>query len=213
MGRCIVREPKAFLFDEPLSNLDAKLRVAMRLELKQLQRRLATTGVYVTHDQVEAMTLGDRLVVLNAGRIEQIGAPLEVYRRPASRFVAGFIGSPAMNFVEAALAADGTAVQLDGVRLPLAGRRPPADGGEVLVGIRPEHLRRAVAEPSFSLSVEGVEALGADTLAHGRLASGAALSVRLEGKELPQPGDRLDLTVEPGDLHVFSMVDGRRLSD
>ncbi len=117
MGRAIVREPAVFLFDEPLSNLDAKLRVQMRIEIKRLHQSLRTTSVYVTHDQVEAMTLGDRLIVMNAGRAEQIGSPLEVYERPATTFVAGFIGSPAMNMLPARLSADGSQVELDGVRL------------------------------------------------------------------------------------------------
>jgi sn-glycerol 3-phosphate transport system ATP-binding protein len=212
MGRCIVREPQAFLFDEPLSNLDAKLRVAMRLELRQLQNRLATTGVYVTHDQVEAMTLGDRLVVLCAGRIEQIGPPLEVYRRPASRFVAGFIGSPAMNFVDAELDAAGTAVRLDGLLLPLPRPRPEEAGRSIILGIRPEDLQLG-PQPDLTLEVDGIEALGADTVVHGRLASGAKLSVRLDGARLPRSGERLSLQVEPISLHLFSMVDGRRLPD
>ena len=215
MGRCIVREPLAFLFDEPLSNLDALLRGQMRLELKQLQRRLATTGVFVTHDQVEAMTLGDRMAVLNAGRVEQVGAPLEVYRRPATRFVAGFLGSPAMNLVEAALSPDGAAVELGGRRLPLVTPRPADAGAGVLVGVRPEHLRPAASEDGgVPAVVEGVEALGADAVVHARLPTGPRLAARLDGGgRLPQPGDRLPLAVAPGDLHLFSLVDGTRLSD
>jgi sn-glycerol 3-phosphate transport system ATP-binding protein len=214
MGRAIVREPRAFLFDEPLSNLDAKLRVQMRHELQQLQRRLRTTGVYVTHDQVEAMTLGDRLVVLEAGRIEQIGRPLEVYGRPASRFVAGFIGSPAMSFIETHLTGDGSSVELGDAALPLARPAPAQAGRAVVLGIRPEHLREARAgELALTLRVDWIEALGADTLAHGRLASGAALSARLDGASLPRASDLLSLAVEPGHLHLFSVEDGRRLSD
>jgi sn-glycerol 3-phosphate transport system ATP-binding protein len=214
MGRAIVREPQAFLFDEPLSNLDAKLRVQMRHELQQLQRRLATTGVYVTHDQVEAMTLGDRLVVLNAGRIEQIGRPLEVYGRPASRFVAGFIGSPAMSFVDARLGADGSTVDLGGSVLRLPRPLPGAAGRPVVLGIRPEHLRPASGEgAALALTVEWVEALGADTVAHGRLPSGAGLAVRLDGACRPRPGDVLPLALEPQNLHLFSVEDGRRLPD
>jgi sn-glycerol 3-phosphate transport system ATP-binding protein len=213
MGRAIVREPQAFLFDEPLSNLDAKLRVQMRLELRQLQRRLETTGVYVTHDQVEAMTLGDRLVVLNAGRVEQIGSPLEVYRRPASRFVAGFIGSPAMNFLEARLASDGAAVELGGATLPLLHPLPDEAGRPVILGIRPEHLRPAGSTgPALTMQVEWIEALGADTLAHGRLASDAPLTVRLDGADLPAAGERLALAAAPSDLHLFAIEDGRRVA-
>src|SRR3546814_663062 len=153
MGRAIVRQPAAFLFDEPLSNLDAKLRVQMRLEIKRLQRRLDTTSVYVTHDQVEAMTMADRLIVMNAGRAEQIDTPMAVYRHPASLFVAGFIGSPAMNFLAAEIAADGAAAALaGGVRLPLPGSGlPRLAGQQVILGIRPEHLRPAQgAEAGFT---------------------------------------------------------------
>src|SRR5215470_14199966 len=139
MGRAIVREPAVFLFDEPLSNLDAKLRVQMRMEIKHLHRDIGTTSVYVTHDQVEAMTLGDRLIVMNAGRAEQIGGPIDVYERPATTFVAGFIGSPAMNMLPGRLAADAASVDLAGVRLPV--RVPSGEAGrEVTLGIRPEHV-------------------------------------------------------------------------
>jgi sn-glycerol 3-phosphate transport system ATP-binding protein len=216
MGRCIVREPQVFLFDEPLSNLDAKLRVAMRLELKSLQRRLRTTGIYVTHDQVEAMTLGDRLVILERGRVEQVGTPLEVYRRPASRFVAGFLGSPAMNLIAATLAPDGGTLRVEGATLPLAEPRTAEAGRPVLLGIRPEHLRPAAGPvgSGLLLEVDGVEALGADTVAHGRLPSGTACAARLDGARLlPQPGERLALTASAADLHLFSAVDGRRLAD
>ena len=142
MGRCIVREPKVFLFDEPLSNLDAKLRVQMRLEIRKLHEELKITSIYVTHDQVEAMTLGDRLVVMDNGHAAQIGSPLEVYERPATVFVAGFIGSPAMNFVDAMVEEGGEAVHLPGdIRLPLNGSAVPGWAGrKVTLGVRPEHL-------------------------------------------------------------------------
>jgi sn-glycerol 3-phosphate transport system ATP-binding protein len=211
MGRAIVREPLAFLFDEPLSNLDAKLRVQMRHEIRQLQSRLGTTGIYVTHDQIEAMTLGDRLMILNGGVVEQIGTPLEVYRRPASTFVAAFIGSPAMSFVRATAAADGAAVALAAGVLPLAEPRPALAGRPLDVGIRPEHLR-PVGDGAAGLDavVEWVEALGADSIARVRLADGATLDVRLPGIDEARPGDRLRLAVEPGQLHLFDVDTGRR---
>ena len=176
MGRAIVREPAVFLFDEPLSNLDAKLRVQMRLEIKQLQQRLGTTSIYVTHDQVEAMTLGDRLMVMNGGVVEQIGAPLEVYAAPASRFVAGFIGSPAMNFLDAEISADGASVLVGERRLDLAEPRPREAKRPITLGLRPEHLvpDEASEEAALHLEVELVEALGADTVVHGRMVGGAA---------------------------------------
>src|SRR3954463_4556617 len=159
MGRAIVREPAVFLFDEPLSNLDAKLRVQMRAELQALHRRLGTTSLYVTHDQVEAMTLAQRMIVMNAGRVEQIGSPLEVYARPASTFVASFIGSPPMNLIPQS-----------------------RDGRPGLFGIRPEHLRPcAQAEAQLTLDVDLIEPLGADTLVYGRLADGARIAARLQG--------------------------------
>ncbi|MDX6748290.1 sn-glycerol-3-phosphate import ATP-binding protein UgpC [Geminicoccaceae bacterium 1502E] len=210
MGRAIVREPAVFLFDEPLSNLDAKLRVQMRHELRELQERLRTTGVYVTHDQVEAMTLGDRLMVLNAGNVEQLGAPLEVYARPASIFVAGFIGSPAMNFLDARIAADGATVTVGESHLALAEARPDLAGRPVTLGLRPEHLRTGGAT-QLELAVEWVEPLGADTVVHGRLDHGEALSVRLEGERQPSEGDRLALEIAPRDLHLFDPASGRRI--
>ncbi|MGE0577552.1 sn-glycerol-3-phosphate import ATP-binding protein UgpC, partial [Reyranella sp.] len=167
MGRAIVREPAVFLFDEPLSNLDAKLRVQMRLEIKRLQRELAVTSIYVTHDQVEAMTLADRLIVMNAGVADQIGTPMDVYDRPASTFVAGFIGSPAMNFLAAKVSADARSVDLAGtgttaVSLPLGRATAAAAGTPVALGIRPEHLHPADDGP-LAFDVELAEPLGADT--------------------------------------------------
>ena len=209
MGRAIVREPAVFLFDEPLSNLDAKLRVQMRHELKELQRRLGTTSLYVTHDQVEAMTLGDRLVVMNAGRVEQVGRPLEVYDRPASQFVAGFIGSPAMNFVEMVVAEDQQAVRLGEAALTLSGRLPRPAGERVLVGLRPEHLRPA--ERGLPFKVEWVEALGADTVLHGRLADGSRLAVRTAAGPAPAPDTTLQLVVEPDQVHIFDLQTRRRI--
>jgi sn-glycerol 3-phosphate transport system ATP-binding protein len=211
MGRAIVREPAVFLFDEPLSNLDAKLRVQMRLEIKRLHQSIRTTSVYVTHDQVEAMTLGDRLIVMNAGRAEQIGSPIDVYERPATTFVAGFIGSPAMNMLPARLAADASHVELDGVRLPVAA--PPGHGGqEITLGIRPEHVVLAEGRPgAVPFTVDFVEALGADTLVHGHLGSARAdLTLRLPGGTRVAAGDAVPLVVPPERLHLFDAKTGAR---
>jgi sn-glycerol 3-phosphate transport system ATP-binding protein len=215
MGRAIVREPAVFLFDEPLSNLDAKLRTQMRVEIKRLQARLGVTSLYVTHDQVEAMTLADRLMVMNAGLAEQVGTPMEVYRRPASIFVAGFIGSPAMNFLPGRVTDAGNSVELAGGTL-LAADRLGSAGQAVTVGIRPEHLALAAdARPGRALQVtaELVEALGADTLVHSRLGAGkATLLARLPGGVETRAGDRLNLAVEPEALHFFDPATERALS-
>src|SRR5271170_2862078 len=165
MGRAIVREPAVFLFDEPLSNLDAKLRVQMRFEIQKLHRRLGTTSLYVTHDQVEAMTLAQRMIVMHAGRAEQIGTPMEVYENPASVFVAGFIGSPAMNFLAAKIESGGR-VAFDGGGAIAAGTNV-GEGRKVTAGVRPEHLTPcAPSVANLVGSVEMIEALGADTLVH-----------------------------------------------
>ncbi len=212
MGRAIVREPKAFLFDEPLSNLDAKLRVQVRVEIKRLQQRLATTSLYVTHDQVEAMTLADRLVVMNAGVAEQIGTPDEVYVRPASVFVAQFIGSPSMNLLAATLAPDGRAVAMpNGAVLPIypavgdLGERP------VSVGLRPEHLFVAAAG-TLNATIELVEKLGADTLLYARIdGDGEAITVRCDGGVRYKAGETLRLSVEPAHVHLFDAASGKRI--
>jgi sn-glycerol 3-phosphate transport system ATP-binding protein len=212
MGRAIVREPAAFLFDEPLSNLDAKLRVQMRYELKQLQNRLGTTGIYVTHDQVEAMTLGDRLMVLNAGMVEQIGRPLDVYLEPASVFVAGFIGSPAMSFVDGRLADSGDAVTIGGTTLPLARPTNGGAGRPVTVGLRPEHLLPdAGATGALTIEIEWVEALGADAIGRGRLADGQEVAARFDGTAAPRAGDRVTLAIAPARVHLFDPGTGKRL--
>ena len=203
MGRAIVRQPKAFLFDEPLSNLDAKLRVQMRAEIKQLQRRLGTTSLYVTHDQLEAMTLADRLVVLNGGKIEQLGTPLEVYRRPASTFVAAFIGSPAMNLVPAVV--DGGKMRVGEGSLPLAAA---VDASEITIGLRAEDLRMTQDE-GLRFDVRYVEELGAQRLVHGAVGEGmVALSLPAE---MPF-AEHFNLTVDPAAVHLFSRADGRRLN-
>ncbi len=187
MGRAIVREPAVFLFDEPLSNLDAKLRVQMRVELQALHRRLGTTSMYVTHDQVEAMTLAHRMMVMNAGRAEQIGAPLEVYAKPATTFVAGFIGSPPMNLMPVSL-----------------------NGREVLLGVRPEHLEPcAESDAAFVATVDLVEPLGADTLAHGAV-EGTRIVVRLSGAQRVSEG-RLPLRFDPAQRHYFDAGSGARI--
>ncbi len=212
MGRAIVREPAVFLFDEPLSNLDAKLRVQMRIEIKRLHQSIRTTSVYVTHDQVEAMTLGDRLIVMNAGRAEQIGRPIDVYERPATTFVAGFIGSPAMNMVPARIAADALGVELDGVMLPASFPSGHA-GREVTLGLRPEHVALAQGQTdAFPFAVDFVEALGADTLVHGHVGnSRLQLTVRLPGSTRVTAGDALSLTAPPESLHLFDAATGARL--
>src|SRR5579872_6742546 len=208
MGRAIVRDPKVFLFDEPLSNLDAQLRVQMRVEIKRLQQELGTTSLYVTHDQVEAMTLADRLIVMNAGDADQIGPPLDLYERPATAFVAGFIGSPAMNLIEGRLDASGVVV--GNCVLPCA---PP--GGEagrgVTVGLRPEHLELAGDGP-IPLTVELLERLGADTIVHGRLdGDGVILTARAAGTINPPLGEVLRFAVRPEHVHLFDEATGARL--
>ncbi|WP_456388550.1 sn-glycerol-3-phosphate import ATP-binding protein UgpC [Desulfolithobacter sp.] len=215
MGRCIVREPKVFLFDEPLSNLDAKLRVQMRLELRKLHKRLRVTSIYVTHDQVEAMTLGDRLIVINNGYAEQIGSPLEIYQRPATRFVAGFIGSPAMNFLDSRLSGDGRSATLaGGLHLPLELKNLQTRGGrEVTVGIRPEHFRLTGQEQAtLPLRVDHSEFLGADTMIYGRLPDNDLLvTARLPGTHYADTESILPLTVAPEHIHLYEKKTGRRL--
>jgi len=209
MGRAIVREPKLFLFDEPLSNLDAKLRVTMRAEIRRLQRRMGVTSLYVTHDQVEAMTLGDRLLVLHQGKPVQLATPMEVFERPADVYVAGFIGAPAMNFLPGKLSHGGSAVQLDlGPLVPFAdGRRAGADGRALIVGIRPEHV---VMDPAgLELQVDLVEPLGSETVAIGRLSNGEMFSVKF-----PASGtvaETLRIALPAAALHVFDAQTEQRL--
>ncbi len=215
MGRAIVREPQVFLYDEPLSNLDAKLRAHARLELKKLQQTLGTTSLYVTHDQVEAMTMADRLVVMNAGVAQQVGRPMEVYARPETAFVAGFIGSPAMNFTAGTLGADRRSVALAGTTVALGTMVQGEAGSAVTLGIRPEHLlpTRADGQDAIGvLEVALVEPLGADLLVHGRLFDETETStVRLPGSADARRGDVIPLAVNPADLHVFDAASGRRL--
>jgi sn-glycerol 3-phosphate transport system ATP-binding protein len=186
MGRAIVREPQVFLFDEPLSNLDAKLRVQMRGELQALHRRLGTTSLFVTHDQVEAMTLAQRMIVMNAGRAEQIGAPLEVYAKPATTFVAGFIGSPPMNLI-------------------------PKDGR--ILGVRPEHLEPcAPADAMLTIEVDLIEPLGSDTLVYGHIGDGesARVAARLHASAPAQAG-KLPVRYAPHNVHWFDPATGKRI--
>ena len=211
MGRAIVRDPKVFLFDEPLSNLDAKLRVQMRVEIKRLQQELGTTSLYVTHDQVEAMTLADRLIVMNAGNADQIGPPLDLYERPATAFVAGFIGSPAMNLIEGRL--DGAGVVIGNCTLPAAHR--DGVGHAVLVGLRPEHLELA-EDGALPLTVELLERLGADTIVHGKLGGptdngSIVVTARAPGTINPPLGETLRFAVRPEHVHLFDAETGKRL--
>jgi multiple sugar transport system ATP-binding protein len=211
MGRAIVREPQVFLMDEPLSNLDAKLRVQTRTQIAQLQRRLGTTTVYVTHDQVEAMTMGDRVAVLNGGVLQQCASPKTLYDKPANRFVAGFIGSPAMNLLTLDVI-DGHA-RLGSVEVPLE-RDVAAQitGGEVVLGVRPEAW--TVSTDGAPVEVDVVEELGADEFVYGRLSIGGShvpITARLTGHDTPSKGDVVHLTPNPTKLHWFSSTTGMRL--
>ncbi|MFK7962414.1 MAG: sn-glycerol-3-phosphate import ATP-binding protein UgpC [Burkholderiaceae bacterium] len=228
MGRALVREPAAFLLDEPLSNLDAKLRVQMRLEIREMQQTVGVTSLYVTHDQVEAMTLADRLIVMNAGVAEQIDSPLAVYEKPATRFVAGFIGSPAMNIWPVRRASGSGVVELPGpVRLSADIAHPAS--GECDLGIRPEHLQVVGAEQAdVALEVKAIERLGADTLAHGVIVPAqqtgsldtpsvnlteppADAVVRIPGTEQIKLGQRLGLKFDQSVLHWFDRQSGQRI--
>jgi multiple sugar transport system ATP-binding protein len=211
MGRAIVRDPQVFLFDEPLSNLDAKLRVAMRAEIRELHQRLETTAVYVTHDQIEAMTMADRIVVMHDGRVEQIGAPLELYDRPRNLFVAGFIGSPAMNLLPGVHRRDGVGavVELEeGGRVP-APSSSAGDGARVVYGVRPEHLAPA-REGGLEVEVVVVEPTGADTQVLSRAGKAEVVAVFRERHALA-PGQRLRLAPDPGKAHLFDAETGARL--
>jgi sn-glycerol 3-phosphate transport system ATP-binding protein len=239
MGRALVREPKVFLLDEPLSNLDAKLRVQMRAELKRLHAKLGITTIYVTHDQIEAMTLADRIVVMSAGQALQIGTPQEVFSRPANLFVAGFIGSPAMNLLRGRASARGSA-ETEIAAGELRFTRPGVPDGEVVVGIRPECLVPAPADPpglaqptqpGLDLEVDLVEPLGEQALVHGSVAGAAAHSGAEEEQAilaepasrapvtavfpaagLPGPGDRVRVRVDPGRIYLFSAATGEAIS-
>lgn len=203
--RAIVRKPSVFLFDEPLSNLDSQLRATARAEIRALQRRIGTTSVYVTHDQVEAMTMADRIVVMRDGEVQQIGSPIEIFEEPSNIFVAGFIGSPGMNLVKARL--DGGLLHLGGTTLPIA---LPGPARDLVAGLRPEALRPASDGPLL-LQVEVVEVLGAECLVHARL-HGAPLLIRLPREIAPAAGMAQSFGWPPGALHLFEAVDGKRIA-
>jgi len=229
MGRALVREPKAFLLDEPLSNLDAKLRVQMRAELKRLHQQLNITTIYVTHDQVEAMTLGDRLAVMSAGKLQQVGTPQDVYERPTNVFVAHFIGSPPMNLLQATVAAGGRAQAGD-----LSVDLPQVPAGPCIVGIRPDSLSLREADdsrPALDFDIEVIEPLGGELLAHGLVnghlaspdtreetpllagdsESRAEITAKLDGRLRLKAGERVRLAVHPGEVYAFDATTGDAL--
>ncbi len=221
VGRAIVREPKAFLFDEPLSNLDAALRVSMRAELKALHQRLRTTTIYVTHDQEEAMTLGDRIVVMHRGRVQQAGPPLEVYARPANRFVASFIGTPRMNFIEGVIEAGSVFVERSeggspahAARIPLSGaaaeRLSSRSGHAVVLGVRPQALSEAKdgTAPALALQTQVVEPLGDQMDVVGHTPAGTRLVARLPARAGLSPNSRIALAIDPSRVHCFEKTDG-----
>jgi multiple sugar transport system ATP-binding protein len=213
MGRAIVRDPQVFLFDEPLSNLDAKLRVQMRTEIKELHQRLKTTSIYVTHDQIEAMTMADRIVVMHDGVVEQNGAPLELYDRPANLFVAGFIGSPAMNFIDATIKRNGgapSALAADGTVLPLAPDAGGKDGQKVVYGIRPEHLNLAGDGGGAPAEVSVVEPTGAETLVFSKMA-GQEISTVFRERHQFTPGQQIRLAPNLATVHLFDKASGQRI--
>src|SRR5512143_3007789 len=211
LGRAIVRQPAVFLFDEPLSNLDAKLRVQMRAEISKLQQRLKTTSVYVTHDQVEAMTMGHRIAVMKDGRIQQVGTPLDVYERPQNLFVAQFIGTPPMNFFGATIRDGGARLEAAkfSVPVPASWRAVAAkhDGAKVVAGIRPENIRekgkdvRGESAP-LSLEVDIVEPLGHEVIVHGKIGEDVLVS-KLDPHKVPRVGDTIEILLELDALHLF----------
>ena len=205
MGRAIVRDPQVFLFDEPLSNLDAKLRVQMRSEIKGLHQRLGTTIVYVTHDQIEAMTMADKIVVMKDGLVEQIGTPLDLYDYPANLFVAGFIGSPAMNFIKGKVE-NGAFVTPDGVKLPL----PSGLGStaEATYGIRPEHIR--IADGGIPVKVDVVEPTGSEIMVVGKIGS-QEISCLFRDRLSIKPGDTIHVAIDPATSHLFDMASSARV--
>src|SRR5476649_1882760 len=211
MGRAIVRDPQVFLFDEPLSNLDAKLRVQMRTEIKELHQRLKTTTVYVTHDQIEAMTMADKIVVMHDGVVEQIGTPLDLYDKPANQFVAGFIGSPAMNFLKGKVKANGSVgfEGPQGVKLPLASAPANSDGRPAVYGVRPEHF--TIADDGAEAEIVVVEPTGSETQVFAKLGGEQVVAVFRERHQF-NPGDRVRLKPDPALVHLFDETTGKRLN-
>ncbi|MBN9315491.1 MAG: sn-glycerol-3-phosphate ABC transporter ATP-binding protein UgpC [Devosia sp.] len=213
IGRAIVREPRIFLFDEPLSNLDAELRVQMRVEIAKLHQDLGNTMIYVTHDQVEAMTMADKIVVLQAGIIEQVGAPLELYNTPRNKFVAGFIGSPKMNFLAATVeSADGAGARLRAGGSEIVVNRQVGAGEAVTFGVRPEHIgiSEGSGVPLAEVRVDLVEQLGGQTMVYATTADGQPLTIAVDGQRALEPGSTLTAYVDPARYHVFA-GDGRAL--
>ncbi|RWM73008.1 MULTISPECIES: sn-glycerol-3-phosphate ABC transporter ATP-binding protein UgpC [Mesorhizobium] len=209
MGRAIVRNPQVFLFDEPLSNLDAKLRVQMRTEIKELHQRLKTTTIYVTHDQIEAMTMADKIVVMRDGRIEQVGAPLELFDRPANLFVAGFIGSPSMNLLKGVVRkGDKPVVEIAGTPFPIAANSAVEDGRKVVYGVRPEHLE--IHPDGVPAKISVVEPTGSETLVFLRFGEGEMVALFRERHDF-KPGDTLHLKPRLDQVHLFDAETARRL--
>jgi multiple sugar transport system ATP-binding protein len=207
MGRAIVRDPQVFLFDEPLSNLDAKLRVQMRAEIKELHQRLTTTTVYVTHDQIEAMTMADKIVVMNAGNVEQIGAPLELYDYPRNLFVAGFIGSPAMNFLKGQIEG-GTFRAVGGPALPLPGKANGSEGRPIVYGVRPEHFQlSAHGQPA---TVHVIEPTGSETQVMADFA-GTPIICAFRERVTAKPGETIRIIADPALVHLFDAGSGQRM--
>lgn len=212
MGRAIVRDPQVFLFDEPLSNLDAKLRVAMRAEIKELHHRLKTTTVYVTHDQIEAMTMADKIVVMHDGKVEQAGSPLELYDKPNNLFVAGFIGSPAMNMIRGRIEPENQQVfvAVDGSRLPLSRAYPQAIGKDLVYGLRPEYIR---LDPSgMAAPVVVIEPTGYETQIVVNFGGAEVTCVFRERVDV-RPGEPIHISIEPGNVHLFDEGSGVRLTE
>jgi multiple sugar transport system ATP-binding protein len=221
LGRAIVRKPSVFLFDEPLSNLDAKLRVQTRAEISKLQKTLQTTTVYVTHDQIEAMTMGDRIAVMKLGELQQVGSPLEVYDRPSNLFVASFIGTPPMNFIPATIGPDGATVVASGFTLPVPGKLADAamqhKGQKVVLGIRPENIREAPREAgdrivAITVKVEFVEPLGHEVIVHGRVGSDL-LVAKVEPHRAPKMGEEVRLVIEVDACHLFDPTTEKRFGN